>query len=173
MVTVDWRPPNRKFEQKKKAFEGPCWWCCKLQTFLQGYVISLCAVVVRCRAPLLLSILSFFSPFFVLLFCINIYLNNCYLIKCNKQQEKISCFQRKDSTPLLYNYIDKQSEFLSAFPTFSKQRDVPTSSFSRLIEISTFQHINRTFNFIFKQSRLDHCLTNVSINRMYRSATIF
>ena len=29
-----------------------------------------------------------FSPFFVLLYSINIYLNNCYLIKCSKQQEK-------------------------------------------------------------------------------------
>ena len=37
-------------------------------------------------------LLSFFSLFFVSLFStnkyINIYLNNCYLIKCNKQQEK-------------------------------------------------------------------------------------
>ena len=24
MVTVDWRPPNRRFEPKKKAFEGMC-----------------------------------------------------------------------------------------------------------------------------------------------------
>ena len=88
--------------------------CYKLETFLQGYVISLCAVVVRQRARVLLSILSFFPPFFVLLFCINIYLNNCYLIKCNKQQEKISCFQKKDSTPLLNIYIDN----LNFYPHF-------------------------------------------------------
>ena len=24
MVTVDWHPPNRRFEPKKKAFEGMC-----------------------------------------------------------------------------------------------------------------------------------------------------
>ena len=84
----------RKFHGKGITF-------CKLQTFLQGYVVNLCTVVVCCRARILLSILSFFPPFFVLLVCINIYLNNCYLITCNKQQEKISCFQRKDSTPLL------------------------------------------------------------------------
>ena len=40
----------------------------------------------RCRFRVLLN--SFFPFLFVLLFSINIYLNNCYLIKCNKQQEK-------------------------------------------------------------------------------------
>ena len=32
---------------------------------------------------LIFFLLSFFAPFFVLLFSINIYLNTCYLIKCN------------------------------------------------------------------------------------------
>ena len=37
----------------------------------------------------------FFFPFFVLLFSINIQLNNCYLIKCNKQQEKYRVSREK------------------------------------------------------------------------------
>ena len=37
----------------------------------------------------------FFFPFFVLLFSINIYLNNCYLIKCNKQREKYRVSREK------------------------------------------------------------------------------
>ena len=36
-----------------------------------------------------------FFPFFVLLFSINIQLNNCYLIKCNKQQEKYRVSREK------------------------------------------------------------------------------
>ena len=55
-----------------------------------------------CSVQVLLSILSFF-PFlfcfvclFVLLFSINIYLKNCYLIKCiNKQQEKYHVSREK------------------------------------------------------------------------------
>ena len=37
----------------------------------------------------------FFFRFFVLLFSINIWLNNCYLIKGNKQQEKY-CVSREN-----------------------------------------------------------------------------
>ena len=57
---------------------------------------------------ILFFLLSFFFPFFVLLFSINIQLNNCYLIKCNKQREKYC-------VPYI-KYMDKQSEFL-LFPT--------------------------------------------------------
>ena len=72
-------------------------------------LLSLTARLMPVSTECAAALLSFRYP------SINIYLNNCYLIKCNKQQEKISCFQRKDSTPLLN--IDRQSEFLSAFPT--------------------------------------------------------
>ena len=67
------------------------------------------------------SFFLFFRFWFVLfayLFCcfpINIYLNNCYLIKCTKQKEKVLCFQSKDSI-INTLYMDRQSEFLS-FPT--------------------------------------------------------
>ena len=60
-------------------------------------------------------LLSFF-PIFVLLFSINIYLNNCYLIKRNKKQEKYHVSREKMVHLILNNYMDKQSEFLS-FPT--------------------------------------------------------
>ena len=47
----------------------------------------------------LLFFLSFFLPFFpfsfVLLFSINVYLNNCYLIKCYKEQEKYRVSREK------------------------------------------------------------------------------
>ena len=66
--------------------------------------------------PSELFILSFFFfPFFVLLFSINIYLNNCYLIKYNEQQEKYRDFREKIERRSLNIWI-KQSEFLS-FPT--------------------------------------------------------
>ena len=70
----------------------------KLKNFPHGYIISLCGVVVRRRAegqgstysvPYLLSFFLIFRfLLLLLLFSINIYLNNCYLIECNKQQEK-------------------------------------------------------------------------------------
>ena len=60
-------------------------------------------------------LLSFF-PIFVLLFSINIYLNNCYLIKRNKKQEKYHVSRVKIVHLILNNYMDKQSEFPS-FPT--------------------------------------------------------
>ena len=65
--------------------------------FGQVYTISLSCVVVRwsrVEPKFLLSTCFFFFPFFGLfafLFCcfsINIYLTNCYLIKCKKQEEK-------------------------------------------------------------------------------------
>ena len=91
----------------------------QLKTFPQGNVITPCGVVINKvfrlivvaygsikpklqAVQVLLSILSFF-PFllcfvclFVLLLSINIYLNNCYLIKCiNKQQEKYHVSREK------------------------------------------------------------------------------
>ena len=75
----------------------------KLTTFPHGYVISLCGVVVRCRrvdykvpgsSPTQFFFFLSFFPFFWLLLSINIYVNNCYLIKCNKQQEK-HCVSRE------------------------------------------------------------------------------
>ena len=50
----------------------------------------------------------------MLLFSINIYLNNCYLIKRNKQQEKYDVSREKIVQLILNNYVDKQSEFLRA-----------------------------------------------------------
>ena len=48
-------------------------------------------------------LLSFFSVFCVVV-SINIYLNNCYLIKCNKQQEKYRVSNIPDSVLLQYHY---------------------------------------------------------------------
>ena len=81
----------------------------KSKTFPQVYVISLsCGVVVRCsrfkpsrncggRVPYLFFLRSFFY-FFV--FCVVVFykyipVNNCYLIKCNKQQEKYLASREK------------------------------------------------------------------------------
>ena len=61
------------------------------------------------------SFFLFCFRFFVLLFSINIYLNNCYLIKDNEQQEKYRDFREKVERRSL-NIWMKQSEFLS-FPT--------------------------------------------------------
>ena len=89
----------------------------KSKTFPRGYVISLSGVVVRSsrvepKVPgsnsteLFFSFLLFFSRFFVLLFSINIYLNNCYLIKCNKQQEKYHVSREKIVHPILNIWIN-------------------------------------------------------------------
>ena len=45
-----------------------------------------------------------FFPFFCFVVSINIYLNNCYLIKCNKQQEKYRVSHIPDSVLLQYHY---------------------------------------------------------------------
>ena len=69
-----------------------------MKDFSRSYIISLCGVAVSCSrveptvpgscpTELFFSLVLFFFPFFVLL-SINIQLSNCYLIKCNKQQEK-------------------------------------------------------------------------------------
>ena len=80
----------------RRKFHGKC---IKLKTFQKGYVISRFGVLARCSrvepkglgsspSQLFFSFFLFFCPFFVLLFSINIYVNNCFLINCNKQQEK-------------------------------------------------------------------------------------
>ena len=112
----------------------------------------------RCRVRVLLNsffLLSFFSGF-LLLFSINIYLNNCYLIKCNKQQEKY----RVSSEKVVHNIINIWTNNLNLYhflqftvgkPELIKTcgndhflNNVPTSSFYRLMVIITFQHVNRT-----------------------------
>ena len=147
--------------------------------------------MVRCsrvepKAPGLSPIRLFFYfflffPFFVLLFSINIYLNNCHLIKCNKQQEKYRVSRKKIVHRVLniwitiwisiisYNLLWENQSWL---PLDHSLNNVPTSSFYRLILIITFQHVNRTFNVIFDSFK-SHCLTNTSINRICRSTTIF
>ena len=47
-----------------------------------------------------------FLPFFVLLFSINMYLNNCYLIKCNKQQEMYRVSREKIVLRILNIWIN-------------------------------------------------------------------
>ena len=128
----------------------------------------------------------FFFPFFVLLFSINIYLNNCYLIKCNKQQQTYRVSSEKIVHPILNIWINNLNfyhflQFTAGKPELITTcrndhflNNVPTSSFYRLMVIITFQHVNRTFNGIFDSFK-SHGLTNasISINRMCRSITIF
>ena len=74
--------------------------------------------------------------------------------------------------------MDKQSEFLSSFPTIycGKTRVdnhliIFSTTFPRVLSMedsnysSTFQHVNRTFSVIFDSFK-SHCLTNASINKM-------
>ena len=92
-----------------------------MKTFLNDYVISLCGVVDRCSrvepkvrgsSPSEFYIPSFFFfPFFVLLFSINIQLNQLLLNKVQQTVRKVLCFQRKYRAPYI-KYMDKQSEFL-------------------------------------------------------------
>ena len=131
-------------------------------------------------------LLSFFSPFFVSLFStnkyINIYLNNCYLIKCNKQQEKYRFSREKIVHRILNIWINNLNfyhflQFTVGKPelitiwSFSKQRS--HDFFYRLRVIITFQHVNWThsmsFSILLSLTQAD----DVSVNRMYRSITIF
>ena len=86
----------------------------KLKTFPHGYIISLCGVVVRCsrvdhKVPgsspthFFLSFLPFF-PIFFGFFSINIFITKCYLIKCNKQQEKYCVSRENIAHRILYIY---------------------------------------------------------------------
>ena len=136
---------------------------------------------------LFFSLFLFFPVFFffcVLLFSVNIYLNNCYLIKCNKQQEKYRVSSEKIVHRILNIWINNlnfyhflqftvgKPELITTCRNDHFLNNVPTSSFYRLMVIITFQHVNRTFNFIFDSVK-SHCLTNTSINRMCCSITIF
>ena len=139
----------------------------------------------RCRVRVLHN--SFFPsfvffPFFVL-FSINIYLNNCYLIKCNRRQEKYRVSTEKTVHRILNIWIKNlnfyhflqftvgKSELITTCHNDHFLNNVPTSSFYRLMVIVTFQHVSRTFNAIFYSFK-SHGLTNASINRMCRSITI-
>ena len=122
------------------------------------------------------SVFPFF-PVFVLLFSINIYLNNCYLIKCNKQQEKYRVSTEKTVHRILNIWIKNlnfyhflqftvgKPELITTCHNDHFLNNVPTSSFYRLMEIVTFQHVSRTFNAIFDSFK-SHGLANASINRM-------
>ena len=110
-------------------------------------------------------LLSFFSLFFVSLFStnkyINIYLNNCYLIKCNKQQEKYRVSGEKIVHRILnisinnlnfYHFLQftvGKPELITTCRYDHFLNNVPTSSFYRLMVTITFQHVNSTFNVIF------------------------
>ena len=62
----------------------------------------------------------------MLLFSINIYLNNCYLIKCiNKQQAKYRV-SREKIVHLISNILDKQYEFLSFAPIYCEKSELIT-----------------------------------------------
>ena len=79
-------------------------------------------------------LLSFFSRFFVFLFSINIYLNNCYLIKCNKQQEKYRVSSEKIVHPMLNIWINNLNfyhflQFTVGKPELITTCNVPESSF--------------------------------------------
>ena len=120
----------------------------------------------------------------MLLFSTNIYLNNGYLIKCNKQQEKYRVSSEKIVHRILNIWINNlnfyhflqftvgKPELITTCRNDHFLNNVPTSSFYRLMVIITFQHVNRTINVIFDSFK-SHGLTNASINRMCRSITIF
>ena len=132
----------------------------------------------------LLSFFLFFFRFFWLVISINIYLNNCYLIKCNKQQEKYRVSSEKIVHRILniwinnlnfYHFLQftvRKPELITTCRNDHFTNNVPTSSFYSLMVIITFQHGNRTINVIFDSFK-SHGLTNASINRMCRSITIF
>ena len=89
----------------------------------------------------------------MLSFSINIYLNNCYLIKCNKKQEKYLVSSQKIVHPILNIWINHFLQFTVGKPELITTcrndhflNNVPTSSFYRLMVIITFQRVNRTFN---------------------------
>ena len=89
------------------------------RTFLGKGIVSLCGVVVRYKhvelGPTQYLIFFFSLLFLNFLFSLSCcFLNNSYLIKCNKQQETYRVFREKIVHSI--KYMDKQSEFQS-FPT--------------------------------------------------------
>ena len=140
----------------------------QIKDFSQNDVMSFCGVVVRCSrvepmvpgsspTELFFSFFLFFL-FIVLLFSINIQLNNCYLIKCNKQQEKYRVSREKIVHRILNIWINNlnfyhflqftvgKPELITTCRNDHFLNNVPTSSFYRLMVIITFQRVNRTFN---------------------------
>ena len=125
----------------------------------------------------------FFPRCFVLLFSIHVHLNNCYLIKCNKQQEEYRVSREQIVHRILNIWINNlnfyhflqftvgKPELITTCRNDHFLNNVPTSSFYRLMVIITFQHVNRTFEVIFDSCKA-HGLTNASINRMSRSITL-
>jgi len=112
----------------------------KLKTFPHGYVISLWGASSRRSGFDLLSTLPFFPSFFffrflllLLLFSINIHLNICYLIECNKQQEEHRVSREKIVHRILNIWINNPTFYhflqftvgkpeLGTIWSFSKQR---------------------------------------------------
>ena len=101
---------NSSVNAAGSSLKGVCWRKfhgkgIKLKIFRQCYVFRFCAVVIRYsrvepKVPglsptqyLIFFPSSFFPLIFVFLFSISIYLNNCYFIKCNKNQEKYRVFR--------------------------------------------------------------------------------
>ena len=141
------RQDGVKNHDKVHAAWSSCRWkvhpkCIKSKTFLEGFAISLSGVMVWCSrvepkgagfesCTSLLFLLSFFSRFFVLLFSINIYLNNCYLIKCNKQQEKYRVSSEKIVHRILNIWINNLNFYHFLQFTVGKPELITTWSFSK------------------------------------------
>ena len=73
----------------------------------------------------------FFFPFFVLLFSITLYLNNCYLIKCNKQQEKYCVSMENIVHRILNIWINNLNFYYFLQFTVGKPELITTRSFSK------------------------------------------
>ena len=122
-----------------------------------------------------------FSPVFLYCHFLLIY---TYLIKHNKQQEDYRVSREKIVHRILNIWINNltfyhllqftvgKPELITTCHNDHFPNNVPTSSFYRLMVIIAFQHVNRTFNVIFDSFK-SRGLTNASINRMFRSITIF
>ena len=132
---------------------------------------------------------SYTTPFFLLsfvpvfLYC-HFLLIYTYLIKHNKQQEEYHVSREKIVHRIFNIWINNltfyhllqftagKPELITTCRNDHFPNNVPASSFYRLMVIIAFQHVNRTFNVIFDSFK-SRDLTNVSINRMFRSITIF
>ena len=126
---------------------------------------------------------SFFLFFPVFLYC-HFLLIYTYLIKHNKQQEDYHVSREKIVHRILNIWINNltfyhllqftagKPELITTCRNDHFPNNVPASSFYRLMVIIAFQHVNRTFNVIFYSFK-SRGLTNASINRMFRSITIF
>ena len=151
---------NSLVNAARSSLNGVCWRKfhgkgIKLKTFPQGYVTSLCGVVVRCsrvepKVPSLSPVqyLIFFSfflcfvfvffSFFVLLFSINIYLNICHLIKCNKQHEMYRVSRKKIVHRILIIWINNLNFYHFLQFTVGKPELITTWSFSKQLSHEFF-----------------------------------